>query len=90
MFFGIVVLSTNIDSFSVCKGQSDAQNPFAVSVMPNYKFWSPWVGKNTRRSQALINTEYKKCWHEKNLDERGTSTISLEEVIEILDGGSVS
>ena len=30
------------------------------SVKPSYKFWSPYMGKNTRKSNILLNTEYKK------------------------------
>lgn len=75
---------------SFISGQSDINNPFASAVMPNYKFWSPWVGKNSRASNFLYNTEYKKCFHQKNIAERGTSLISLDEVMDILDEGSVS
>lgn len=75
---------------NIFKGQSDVNNPFASCVMPNYKFWSPWVGQKSRKSKHLYNTEYKKCHHNTNVSEKGTSPVSLDEIIAILDEGSVS
>ena len=33
-------------------------NPFTVP--PSYNFWSPWIGKNTRVSNHVLNTEFEK------------------------------
>lgn len=33
-------------------------NPFAAP--PNYHFWAPWIGKNTRQSDTVLNTEFEK------------------------------
>ncbi|XP_062600986.1 uncharacterized protein LOC134262628 [Saccostrea cucullata] len=30
-------------------------------VIPNYGFWSPWIGKYTRKDDVVYNTEFKKC-----------------------------
>lgn len=30
-------------------------------VIPNYGFWSPWIGKYSRRENLVYNTEFKKC-----------------------------
>lgn len=35
------------------------QNPF--SVAPSFKFWSPWIGQKTRKSEKILNTEHRKC-----------------------------
>ncbi|KAF3847154.1 hypothetical protein F7725_020182 [Dissostichus mawsoni] len=34
------------------------KNPFAVP--PTFHFWAPWIGKNTRRSNHVLNTEFAK------------------------------
>lgn len=33
-------------------------NPFRVA--PTYEFWAPWIGKRTRDSNLVINTEFAK------------------------------
>ncbi|XP_034055086.1 uncharacterized protein LOC117534921 isoform X2 [Gymnodraco acuticeps] len=37
---------------------SQQKNPFAVP--PTFHFWAPWIGKNTRRSNHVLNTEFAK------------------------------
>lgn len=29
-------------------------------VKPSYENWAPWIGKQTRKSDSVFNTEYKK------------------------------
>lgn len=35
-----------------------SKNPFEVH--PCYTHWAPWIGKETRKSDGLLNTEFKK------------------------------
>ncbi|XP_023135242.1 uncharacterized protein LOC111574730 isoform X2 [Amphiprion ocellaris] len=37
---------------------SHQSNPFAVS--PTFHFWAPWIGRNTRRTNCVLNTEFQK------------------------------
>ncbi|CAL9704226.1 unnamed protein product [Knipowitschia caucasica] len=37
---------------------SDRQNPFAVA--PTYHRWAPWIGRHTRKSNMVLNTEFEK------------------------------
>lgn len=60
-------------------------------VKPSYRFWAPWVGTHSRASNKLINTEYKKCQHDKDVAESGTRhQMNVEDVIEVFEQGSVS
>lgn len=34
------------------------KNPFVVE--PSYEKWAPWIGKNTRIGNTVLNTEYEK------------------------------
>ena len=69
-------------------GFSDAQNPFIVK--PSYKFWSPWVGRFTRKGSKLLNSEHRKCRHDLDEAEFGTRRkMNVEDVIEVLEQGSV-
>ncbi|KAK3730434.1 hypothetical protein QZH41_003002 [Actinostola sp. cb2023] len=69
-------------------GLSDVHNPFVVK--PSYKFWAPWIGRHTRASKTILNTEYKKCHHDKDVAESGTwHQMNVEDVVEILEQGSV-
>ena len=38
---------------------SGQKNPYEVK--PSYTFWAPWIGRQTRKSNLLQNTEYMKC-----------------------------
>lgn len=29
-------------------------------VHPSYEHWAPWIGKETRKSDRVLNTEFKK------------------------------
>ncbi|KAK3750603.1 hypothetical protein QZH41_014185, partial [Actinostola sp. cb2023] len=69
-------------------GLSDVHNPFIVK--PSYKFWAPWIGRHSRASEKILNTEYKKCHHDKDVAESGTRhQMNVEDVVEILEQGSV-
>ncbi|XP_076863832.1 uncharacterized protein LOC143516123 [Brachyhypopomus gauderio] len=37
---------------------SRAKNPLAVN--PSYEYWAPWIGRNTRKGDHVLNTEYEK------------------------------
>ncbi|XP_072567723.1 uncharacterized protein [Paramormyrops kingsleyae] len=37
---------------------SSVKNPF--SVPPTYTHWAPWIGSETRKSDIVLNTEFKK------------------------------
>ncbi|XP_044036076.1 HMG domain-containing protein 3 isoform X2 [Siniperca chuatsi] len=37
---------------------SSSTNPFVVH--PCYEHWAPWIGKETRKSDSVLNTEFKK------------------------------
>ncbi|XP_073676614.1 uncharacterized protein [Garra rufa] len=41
-------------------------NPYTLK--PNYENWAPWIGRHTRRSPSLINTEWKKVQTTNTLD----------------------
>ncbi|KAK3731073.1 hypothetical protein QZH41_012181 [Actinostola sp. cb2023] len=69
-------------------GLSDVHNPLVVK--PSYKFWAPWIGRHSRASEKILNTEYKKCHHDKDVAESGTRhQMNVEDVVEILEQGSV-
>ena len=33
----------------------------ANELKPSYSFWAPWIGKDVRGSELIINTEHRKC-----------------------------
>lgn len=73
---------------SLFAGLSDSHNPFCVK--PSYKFWAPWIGRETR-GPKVFNSEYRKCQHSKDVEESGTrSETNVEDVLEVLEQGSVS
>ncbi|XP_077434310.1 uncharacterized protein LOC144059235 isoform X2 [Vanacampus margaritifer] len=37
---------------------SNRKNPFTVP--PSYHFWAPWIGRGTRNSNTVLNTEFLK------------------------------
>lgn len=37
------------------------QSSSSFSVNPSYTFWAPWIGRSSRRSAIVFNTEYRKC-----------------------------
>ncbi len=41
-------------------------NPYTLK--PNYENWAPWIGRHTRRSPSVINTEWKKVQTTNTLD----------------------
>ncbi|KAF3834466.1 hypothetical protein F7725_025670 [Dissostichus mawsoni] len=42
------------------------KNPFAVP--PTFHFWAPWIGKNTRHSNNVLNTEFAKVRPQKTAE----------------------
>ncbi|KAK2883631.1 hypothetical protein Q8A67_017268 [Cirrhinus molitorella] len=62
-FKGEVSLEEFWESLSkemICHGlvTNGEHNPFVVP--PSYHFWAPWIGRNTRHSDTVLNTEFKK------------------------------
>lgn len=49
-------------------------NPFAAP--PNYHFWAPWIGKNTRQSDTVLNTEFEKVRASKSKSEVLEMTVT--------------
>jgi len=64
-----------------------AQNPFAVK--PMHHFWAPWIGKNTRRSDIVLNTEYEKLQSSKSPSETAEITVTEERLKEELQKQTV-
>ncbi|XP_024130826.1 uncharacterized protein LOC112148182 isoform X2 [Oryzias melastigma] len=48
----------NLDMISRGFFPKSSTNPFVVK--PSYENWAPWIGKQTRKSDSVFNTEYKK------------------------------
>ncbi|XP_039608198.1 uncharacterized protein LOC120528177 isoform X2 [Polypterus senegalus] len=50
----------SVDLEMISRGfvKSNCQNPFVVK--PNYHNWAPWIGSHTRKSSAVLNTEFAK------------------------------
>lgn len=57
-------------------------NPCAVS--PTYHFWAPWIGKYTRRSDSVINTEFEKIHVSKSVSEISEITVTEDRLGEEL------
>lgn len=61
-------------------------------MSPSYKYWAPWIGPLSRGAK-ILNTEYKKCQHAKDVEEHGTRhqhQMNIEDIIEVLEQGTVS
>ncbi|XP_051526726.1 uncharacterized protein LOC127425109 isoform X2 [Myxocyprinus asiaticus] len=86
-FQGEVNLETFWEALSkemICQGfvASGAHNPFAVP--PTYHFWAPWIGKNTRRSNTVLNTEFERCHASKSSSEVSEITVTEKRLKEEL------
>ncbi|KAK7133382.1 hypothetical protein R3I94_015303 [Phoxinus phoxinus] len=68
----------------ICRGlvENVGQNPFAVP--PNYHFWAPWIGKNTRQSDTVLNTEFEKVRASKSASEVLEMTVTEDSLSEEL------
>ncbi|KAL1267269.1 hypothetical protein QQF64_002944 [Cirrhinus molitorella] len=53
-----------LTSDSFVKKQSD--NPFTVD--PSYHLWAPWIGRNARKSNQCLNTEFQKIHQPKEAE----------------------
>ncbi|XP_073789228.1 uncharacterized protein [Danio rerio] len=92
-FKGEVNLETFWEALSkemTCRGfvTSGTNNPFAVP--PTYHFWSPWIGKNTRHSDIVLNTEFEKRHSSKFSSEISEITVTEERLKEELRKQKVS
>ncbi|KAL1268537.1 hypothetical protein QQF64_033900 [Cirrhinus molitorella] len=65
-----------------------AKNPFAVK--PTHHFWAPRIGKNTRRSDSVLNTEYEKLHSSKSASETAEITVTEERLKEELQKQKVN
>ena len=83
--FVFLFFSFTLYSLSSSAGFPD--NPFELK--PSYKFWSPYIGPFSRKDQAY-NSEHRKCHHEKDLEDFGCRRPTLDEVADLLEGGTVS
>ena len=52
-------------------------------------FWAPWIGRNVRNSEIVLNTEHRKCHREEDENELGNLEISEDRLIELLHGNKV-
>lgn len=71
--------ATPVNNSAVLGGTN---NPFAVP--PTYHFWSPWIGKNTRHSDIVLNTEFEKRRSSKFSSEISEITVTEERLKEKL------
>lgn len=86
-FRGEVNLETFWETLSkemICQGlvTDDIQNPFTVP--PNYHFWAPWIGKRTRHSDTVLNTEFEKVCPSKSAMEISEVAVTEERLAEEL------
>nr|XP_026690518.1 uncharacterized protein LOC113474284 [Ciona intestinalis] len=61
------------------------KNPWAVKI--TYSSISPWIGKNSRKSNMLYNTEFLKCKiinHPKSVKQSNDKSISQEQILDAL------
>ncbi|XP_057712976.1 uncharacterized protein LOC130929649 isoform X2 [Corythoichthys intestinalis] len=65
-----------------------AKNPFGVK--PNFEYWAPWIGKNTRKSEVVLNTEYEKLSASKSSAETEVSMVSEDRLVDELMKQKVS
>lgn len=57
-------------------------NPLALS--PTYEFWAPWIGKATRCSDSVLNTEFEKIHVSKSVSETSEITVTEDRLKEEL------
>ncbi|XP_073681623.1 HMG domain-containing protein 3-like [Garra rufa] len=62
--------------------QSSADNPFTVN--PSYECWAPWIGSETRRSDTVLNTEFKKVRTCPSSTEAQLSSVTEDHLIDEL------
>lgn len=59
-----------------------AKNSF--SVRPSYEYWGPWIGRNTRKSEMALNTEFEKASSAKSSTEAEVSMVSEDRLVDEL------
>ncbi|KAL1261629.1 hypothetical protein QQF64_006894 [Cirrhinus molitorella] len=65
-----------------CITKGGRRNPCAVS--PTYHFWAPWIGKHTRHSDTVLNTEFEKIHVPKSVSEISEITVTEDRLREEL------
>lgn len=63
------------------------KNPYEVT--PSYSYWAPWMGKQVRSNDVVLNTEHRKCHKVEDAEELGHLEVSEERLIELLYGNKV-
>lgn len=66
----------------VCYLLGQAKNTFAVN--PSFEHWAPWIGKNTRKSETVLNTEFEKRSSSKSSTEAEVSMVSEDRLVDEL------
>lgn len=67
-------------------------NPYEVK--PSYS-WAPWMGKDVRGSELLLNTEHRKCHRDeddrelKRTGNSGNREVTEGRLVELLHGNKV-
>ena len=58
-------------------------------MQPSYSFWAPWIGKDVRGSELLLNTEHRKYHKDEDIRELGHLEVSEDRLVELLHGNKV-
>lgn len=51
---------------------------------PSFEHWAPWIGKNTRKSDTVLNTEFEKVSSSKSSSEAELSMVSEDRLMDEL------
>lgn len=51
---------------------------------PSFEHWSPWIGKDTRKSNLVVNTEFAKLSSSKSSTEAEVSMVSEDRLVDQL------
>ena len=58
---------------------------FDAIISESFKFWSPYMGKNTRKSNIMLNTEYRKVNRKTGTyDSEYLKELSTERILELV------
>ena len=63
----------------------------SLNVKPNLHFWTPYIGKKSRRYSNILNTEYRKVktGTEKNIENDDCWEITEERPLEMLSNDTL-
>ncbi|XP_070404091.1 uncharacterized protein [Nothobranchius furzeri] len=74
--------AVHLDMISRAFFPKSSTNPFVVC--PSYENWAPWIGKQTRKSDCVLNTEYKKIPLEKSVSDPELSNVTEDRLFDEL------